>query len=62
MRWVIPHQAAVARASGKFENGELIDENSRERVATLGRRAVEYATIESDPPCLESTQNVGADD
>lgn len=60
--WVIPHQAAVPRASGKFENGELVDTSSRERVATLGRRAVEYAYIEPDPPCLESTQNVGADD
>ena len=60
--WVIPHQAAVPRVSEKFEHGELLDESSRERVATLGRRAVEYATIEPDPPCLESTQNVGADD
>lgn len=60
--WVIPHHAAVARASGKFENSELVDESSRDRVATLGRRAVEYAYIEPDPPCLESTQNVGADD
>jgi NAD(P)H-dependent FMN reductase len=60
--WVIPHQAAVPRANGKFENGELVDESSRERVATLGRRAVEYAYIEPDPPCLESTQNVGAND
>ena len=60
--WVIPHQAAVPQVSEKFEHGELLDESSRERVATLGRRAVEYATIEPDPPCLESTQNVGADD
>jgi NAD(P)H-dependent FMN reductase len=60
--WVIPHQAAVPRISDKFESGELVDESSVERVATLGRRAVEYATIEPDPPCLESTQNVGADD
>jgi NAD(P)H-dependent FMN reductase len=60
--WVIPHQAAVPRVSSRFENGELVDESSRDRVATLGRRAVEYATIEPDPPCLESTQNVGADD
>ena len=28
----------------------------------LGRRVVEYAAIEPDPPCLESTENVGADD
>jgi NAD(P)H-dependent FMN reductase len=60
--WVIPHQAAVPRASGKFEDGALVDEGSRERVATLGRRAVEYARIQPDPACLESTQNVGADD
>ncbi|EMA47274.1 NADPH-dependent FMN reductase [Halococcus saccharolyticus] len=60
--WVIPHQAAIPKASGKFADGELTDESSRERVATLGQRAVEYATIEPDPPCLESTENVGADD
>jgi NAD(P)H-dependent FMN reductase len=60
--WVIPHQAAIPRVSNKFENGELADEGSVERVATLGQRAVEYAIIEPDPPCLESTQNVGADD
>jgi NAD(P)H-dependent FMN reductase len=60
--WVIPHQAAVPRVSDKFENRELVDESSLDRVATLGRRAVEYATIEPDPPCFESTQNVGADD
>lgn len=60
--WVIPHQAAVPRTRGKFKNGEFVDESARDRVATLGRRAVEYAFIEPDPPCLESTENVGADD
>ena len=60
--WVIPHHAAIPRASGKFEDGELVDDGARERVATLGRRAVEYANIQPDPACLESTQNVGADD
>jgi NAD(P)H-dependent FMN reductase len=60
--WVIPHQAAIPRVSDKFEGDELVDEASRDRVGTLGRRAVEYAIIEPDPPCLESTQNVGADD
>ena len=60
--WVIPHHAAVPKARTKFENGELVDEASRERVATLGRRAVEYATIEPDPPSIESTENPGADD
>ena len=60
--WVIPHQAAIPNVRAKFENGKLVDESSHERVTTLGRRAVEYATIEPDPPCLESTQNVGADD
>lgn len=60
--WVIPHQAAIPQARNKFEDGELVDESSSERVATLGRRAVEYANIEPDPPCLESTENMGADD
>jgi NAD(P)H-dependent FMN reductase len=60
--WVLPHQAAIPAARNKFEDGELTDADLAERVDTLGRRAVEYAAIEPDPPCFESTQNVGADD
>ena len=60
--WVLPHQAAVPRASGKVENGEFVDPDTAERVAVLGRRAVEYASIEPDPACFESGQNVGAGD
>lgn len=60
--WVIPHHAAVSKAHGKFEDGELVDESSRDRVATLGQRSVEYANIEPDPPSIESTENPGADD
>jgi len=60
--WVIPHQAALPKARTAFEDGELVDENVADRVATLGRRAVEYASIEPDPRCLESTENVGAGD
>lgn len=58
--WVIPHQAAVPRASGAVENGAITDEAIGERVARLGEEAVQYANIEPDPPCLESTENVGA--
>ena len=60
--WVIPHQAALPRARTLFDGDELVDDSAAERVATLGRRAVEYANIEPDPRCLESTENVGADD
>ncbi|PSP65037.1 FMN reductase [Halobacteriales archaeon QH_8_67_27] len=60
--WVIPHQVALPRARDKFDGTELIDEGDADRVRTLGRRAVEYADIEPDPPCIESTENIGADD
>jgi NAD(P)H-dependent FMN reductase len=58
--WVIPHQAALPRADGLFDGDELVDDSAADRVETLGQRAVEYATIEPNPPALESTENVGA--
>jgi NAD(P)H-dependent FMN reductase len=60
--WVLPYQAAVPNASSKIEDGEFVDSGIEERVAVLGRRTVEYATIEPDPPCFESEENVGAAD
>ncbi|MFC7177679.1 NADPH-dependent FMN reductase [Halosegnis marinus] len=60
--WVIPHQVAIQGASSRFEDGVLVDEKHAERVDTLGRRLVEYANIEPDPPTQESESNVGADD
>jgi NAD(P)H-dependent FMN reductase len=60
--WVVPHQVAIPRAREAFANGELLDEDVADRVDTLGRRMVEYATIEPDPRTLEAKQNVGADD
>ncbi|ACV48312.1 MULTISPECIES: NADPH-dependent FMN reductase [Halomicrobium] len=60
--WVIPHQAALPRASSAFEDGQLVDEAMRDRVETLGREAVQYANIEPDPQSIESCENVGADD
>ena len=60
--WVLPHQAAIPNASSQFENRSFVDESVENRVAVLGERAVEYARIEPDPACFESTQNVGADD
>jgi len=59
--WVLPHQAALPRARNLFDGNELVDEDAADRVSTLGRRAVEYATIEPDPACIESTENVGAE-
>lgn len=60
--WVLPHQAALPRVRTKFDGEELREESDAERVATLGRRAVEYSSIEPDPRCIESAENVGADD
>jgi NAD(P)H-dependent FMN reductase len=58
--WVLPHQAAVPRASSQFADGEFVDDAMAERVAVLGERAVEYADIRPDPASFEGEQNVGA--
>lgn len=60
--WVVPHQVAIPRAHRCFEDGTIVDDDVRDRVDVLGRRMVEYASIEPDPRTLESTQNVGAND
>jgi NAD(P)H-dependent FMN reductase len=60
--WVVPHQVAIPRGRECFEDGAPVDEDTRERIETLGRRMVEYASIEANPRTIESTQNVGADD
>jgi NAD(P)H-dependent FMN reductase len=60
--WVLPHQAAIPRASTALDDGEFVDDGLEERVLTLGRRAVEYSNIEPDPSTFESGQNVGADE
>ena len=59
--WVIPHEAAVPNSHSAIEDGAFVDEKLEERVATLGRRAVQYATIEPDPDSFQSDQNVGAE-
>ncbi|WP_336037993.1 NADPH-dependent FMN reductase [Halobacterium yunchengense] len=59
--WVLPHQAAVPNASSRVADGELVDEDIEDRVATLGDRVVQYANIEPDPGSFESEQNTGAD-
>jgi NAD(P)H-dependent FMN reductase len=58
--WVIPHQAAIPKASRAFEGDAFVDDGLAERVRTLGRRAVQYANIEPDPESFESQENVGA--
>jgi NAD(P)H-dependent FMN reductase len=57
--WVLPHQAAVPHASSAIVDGAFVDDRLETRVETLGRRVVEYATIEPDPGTFESEQNVG---
>jgi NAD(P)H-dependent FMN reductase len=58
--WVLPHQAAVPQSHSAFADGTFEDERLRDRVVTLGRRTVEYASIEPDPATFESEQNEGA--
>jgi NAD(P)H-dependent FMN reductase len=58
--WVLPHQAAIPGAYGKFEDGEIVDESLADRVRVLGERAVQFANIEPDPATFESEENVGA--
>ena len=58
--WVLPHEAAIARPQSAFDGTDFTDERLEERVATLGRRVVQYANIEPDPDSFESDQNVGA--
>jgi NAD(P)H-dependent FMN reductase len=59
--WVLPHQAALPNVSRQFDGDDIVDERLDERVRVLGRRAVEYASIEPDPHTFESDENVGAD-
>lgn len=59
--WVLPYQAAVPNASSHVEDGEFTNPDLEDRVATLGHRVVQYASIEPDPGSFESEQNTGAD-
>jgi NAD(P)H-dependent FMN reductase len=58
--WVLPHQAAIPNVYRQFDEGELIDEDLRDRLTTLGTQLVEYAHIEPESQTLEAKQNVGA--
>jgi hypothetical protein len=44
------------------DGGRITDEGLDERVRVLGRRVVEYASIEPDPTTFEAGENVGARD
>jgi NAD(P)H-dependent FMN reductase len=57
--WVLPYQAAVPNSSSRFEDGEFVDDDLRDRVATLGQRVVQYADIHPDPDSFEAEANVG---
>jgi NAD(P)H-dependent FMN reductase len=59
--WVVPHQAAVPRSSNAFDGEAFRDDDLADRVATLGRRAVQFADIEPDPDTFEGDQNVGGE-
>jgi len=58
--WVMPYEAAVPNADSRFVDGEFDDRDLADRVATLGRRAVQFADIQPDPRTFESEENVGA--
>lgn len=60
--WVLPHQVGIRGASSAFENGEFVDDALAERTAKLGRRAVEYASIEPNPANANSGRSASADD
>ena len=60
--WVIPHQVAIPRARNSIDGGRITDDSIDDRVGKLGEEAVQFANIEPDPPSLESTENVGAED
>lgn len=60
--WVLPHEAAVPRASSVVEDGELTDEKIAERLRVLGQRVVHYSNIEPDSQSFEAAANVGAED
>lgn len=58
--WVLPYQAVIPNASSNVDTDGITDDDLADRVATLGRRTVEYASIQPDPSSFESEQNVGA--
>jgi NAD(P)H-dependent FMN reductase len=66
--WVLPHQAAIPQAykhvthDADGDGGRITDEDLEERVRVLGRRVVQYASIEPDPATFEAGENVGARD
>jgi NAD(P)H-dependent FMN reductase len=64
--WVLPHQAAIPQAykhvSSEGGEGRITDDDLEERVRVLGRRVVQYATIEPEPSTFEAGENVGAGD
>lgn len=57
--WVLPHQAAVPKASSVVEDGRIVDDDIEARIETLGERMVQYANIEPDPMSIESEYNAG---
>jgi NAD(P)H-dependent FMN reductase len=59
--WAIPHQAAVGNAHEAIEDGRFVDPTTEDRIATLGRRVVEYARIEPDSASVETYEPVEAD-
>lgn len=58
--WVLPHQAVIPHAGDNVDTTGINDAALEDRVATLGRRCVEYASISPEPASFESEQNVGA--
>jgi NAD(P)H-dependent FMN reductase len=58
--WVLPREAAVPNSHDAVEDGAVVDDDLRDRVASLGERAVRYAHIDGEPPTPESAENVGA--
>lgn len=55
--WVLPYQTAIPNASSAVDDGEIVDDEIADRVQTLGKRMVQYASIEPDPITFEGAHN-----
>ncbi len=49
--WTLPTEVAIPNSHSATEDGQLVDEDVRERVQTLGRELVEYANVAAYPTC-----------
>ncbi|APW97157.1 NADPH-dependent oxidoreductase [Halobiforma lacisalsi AJ5] len=51
--WTLPHQVGIPDSHERFADGELVDDDLRERTRRLGRELVDYAGVTSYPEVAE---------